>query len=277
MNKTLNIKGRLVSAGDPMIMGILNVTPDSFYDGGRYTEEDSIKCRIDSILEEGADIIDIGAYSSRPGATDISVEEEWKRLEKALSLIFKMHTDAVVSVDTFRSEIARKAVEAGAAMVNDISGGDSDTDMFSTIADLHVPYIMMHMQGTPQTMQDSPRYNNVTNDILELFNLKINRLRELGVKDIILDPGFGFGKTTNDNYDIMNNMEKFRIFGMPLLVGVSRKSMIYKTLNTDAAKSLNGTSVLNTIALIKGAAILRVHDVREAVECVKLYKECYRS
>lgn len=277
MNKTLNIKGRLVSAGDPMIMGILNVTPDSFYDGGRYTEEDSIKCRIDSILEEGADIIDIGAYSSRPGATDISVEEEWKRLEKALSLIFKMHPDAVVSVDTFRSEIARKAVEAGAAMVNDISGGDSDTDMFSTIADLHVPYIMMHMQGTPQTMQDSPRYNNVTNDILELFNLKINRLRELGVKDIILDPGFGFGKTTNDNYDIMNNMEKFRIFGMPLLVGVSRKSMIYKTLNTDAAKSLNGTSVLNTIALIKGAAILRVHDVREAVECVKLYKECYRS
>lgn len=277
MNKTLNIKGRLVSAGDPMIMGILNVTPDSFYDGGRYTEEDSIKCRIDSILEEGADIIDIGAYSSRPGATDISVEEEWKRLEKALSLIFKMHPDAVVSVDTFRSEIARKAIEAGAAMVNDISGGDSDTDMFSTIADLHVPYIMMHMQGTPQTMQDSPRYNNVTNDILELFNLKINRLRELGVKDIILDPGFGFGKTTNDNYDIMNNMEKFRIFGMPLLVGVSRKSMIYKTLNTDAAKSLNGTSVLNTIALIKGAAILRVHDVREAVECVKLYKECYRS
>lgn len=277
MNKTLNIKGRLVSAGDPMIMGILNVTPDSFYDGGRYTEEDSIKCRIDSILEEGADIIDIGAYSSRPGATDISVEEEWKRLEKALSLIFKMHPDAVVSVDTFRSEIVRKAVEAGAAMVNDISGGDSDTDMFSTIADLHVPYIMMHMQGTPQTMQDSPRYNNVTNDILELFNLKINRLRELGVKDIILDPGFGFGKTTNDNYDIMNNMEKFRIFGMPLLVGVSRKSMIYKTLNTDAAKSLNGTSVLNTIALIKGAAILRVHDVREAVECVKLYKECYRS
>lgn len=277
MNKTLNIKGRLVSAGDPMIMGILNVTPDSFYDGGRYTEEDSIKCRIDSILEEGADIIDIGAYSSRPGATDISVEEEWKRLEKALSLIFKMHPDAVVSVDTFRSEIARKAVEAGAAMVNDISGGDSDTDMFSTIADLHVPYIMMHMQGTPQTMQDSPRYNNVTNDILELFNLKINRLRELGVKDIILDPGFGFGKTTIDNYDIMNNMEKFRIFGMPLLVGVSRKSMIYKTLNTDAAKSLNGTSVLNTIALIKGAAILRVHDVREAVECVKLYKECYRS
>lgn len=277
MNKTLNIKGRLVSAGDPMIMGILNVTPDSFYDGGRYTEEDSIKCRIDSILEEGADIIDIGAYSSRPGATDISVEEEWKRLEKALSLIFKMHPDAVVSVDTFRSEIARKAVEVGAAMVNDISGGDSDTDMFSTIADLHVPYIMMHMQGTPQTMQDSPRYNNVTNDILELFNLKINRLRELGVKDIILDPGFGFGKTTNDNYDIMNNMEKFRIFGMPLLVGVSRKSMIYKTLNTDAAKSLNGTSVLNTIALIKGAAILRVHDVREAVECVKLYKECYRS
>lgn len=277
MNKTLNIKGRLVSAGDPMIMGILNVTPDSFYDGGRYTEEDSIKCRIDSILEEGADIIDIGAYSSRPGATDISVEEEWKRLEKALSLIFKMHPDAVVSVDTFRSEIARKAVEAGAAMVNDISGGDSDTDMFSTIADLHVPYIMMHMQGTPQTMQDSPSYNNVTNDILELFNLKINRLRELGVKDIILDPGFGFGKTTNDNYDIMNNMEKFRIFGMPLLVGVSRKSMIYKTLNTDAAKSLNGTSVLNTIALIKGAAILRVHDVREAVECVKLYKECYRS
>lgn len=277
MNKTLNIKGRLVSAGDPMIMGILNVTPDSFYDGGHYTEEDSIKCRIDSILEEGADIIDIGAYSSRPGATDISVEEEWKRLEKALSLIFKMHPDAVVSVDTFRSEIARKAIEAGAAMVNDISGGDSDTDMFSTIADLHVPYIMMHMQGTPQTMQDSPRYNNVTNDILELFNLKINRLRELGVKDIILDPGFGFGKTTNDNYDIMNNMEKFRIFGMPLLVGVSRKSMIYKTLNTDAAKSLNGTSVLNTIALIKGAAILRVHDVREAVECVKLYKECYRS
>lgn len=277
MNKHLNIKGKLLSTQRPLIMGILNITPDSFFDGGKYEYTTEIQKRVREIVDEGADIIDIGAYSSRPGAVDISEEEEWNRLKRGLDVIFKEYDDAIVSVDTFRSGIATRAIEAGAAIINDISGGDLDKDMFQTIAQLNVPYIVMHMQGTPQTMQDNPSYNNTISEIIFDLSKKIDTLRQYGVKDIIIDPGFGFGKLPNDNYSILNNLEKFTIFELPILVGLSRKSMIYKTIDSTPDNSLNGTTVLNALALAKGANILRVHDVREAVECVKLYERCYHS
>lgn len=258
-------------------MGILNITPDSFFDGGKYKYTTEIQKRVREIVDEGADIIDIGAYSSRPGAVDISEEEEWNRLKRGLDVIFEEYDDAIVSVDTFRSGIATRAIEAGAAIINDISGGDLDKDMFQTIAQLNVPYIVMHMQGTPQTMQDNPSYNNTISEIIFDLSKKIDTLRQYGVKDIIIDPGFGFGKLPNDNYSILNNLEKFTIFELPILVGLSRKSMIYKTIDSTPDNSLNGTTVLNALALAKGANILRVHDVREAVECVKLYERCYHS
>lgn len=277
MNKHLNIKGKLLSTQRPLIMGILNITPDSFFDGGKYEYTTEIQKRVREIVDEGADIIDIGAYSSRPGAVDISEEEEWNRLKRGLDVIFEEYDDAIVSVDTFRSGIATRAIEAGAAIINDISGGDLDKDMFQTIAQLNVPYIVMHMQGTPQTMQDNPSYNNTISEIIVDLSKKIDTLRQYGVKDIIIDPGFGFGKLPNDNYSILNNLEKFTIFELPILVGLSRKSMIYKTIDSTPDNSLNGTTVLNALALAKGANILRVHDVREAVECVKLYERCYHS
>lgn len=277
MNKHLNIKGKLLSTQRPLIMGILNITPDSFFDGGKYEYTTEIQKRVREIVDEGADIIDIGAYSSRPGAVDISEEEEWNRLKRGLDVIFEEYNDAIVSVDTFRSGIATRAIEAGVAIINDISGGDLDKDMFQTIAQLNVPYIVMHMQGTPQTMQDNPSYNNTISEIIFDLSKKIDTLRQYGVKDIIIDPGFGFGKLPNDNYSILNNLEKFTIFELPILVGLSRKSMIYKTIDSTPDNSLNGTTVLNALALAKGANILRVHDVREAVECVKLYERCYHS
>lgn len=277
MNKHLNIKGKLLSTQRPLIMGILNITPDSFFDGGKYEYTTEIQKRVREIVDEGADIIDIGAYSSRPGAVDISEEKEWNRLKRGLDVIFEEYDDAIVSVDTFRSGIATRAIEAGAAIINDISGGDLDKDMFQTIAQLNVPYIVMHMQGTPQTMQDNPSYNNTISEIIFDLSKKIDTLRQYGVKDIIIDPGFGFGKLPNDNYSILNNLEKFTIFELPILVGLSRKSMIYKTIDSTPDNSLNGTTVLNALALAKGANILRVHDVREAVECVKLYERCYHS
>ena len=277
MNKHLNIKGKLLSTQRPLIMGILNITPDSFFDGGKYEYTTEIQKRVREIVDEGADIIDIGAYSSRPGAVDISEEEEWNRLKRGLDVIFEEYDDAIVSVDTFRSGIATRAIEAGAAIINDISGGDLDKDMFQTISQLNVPYIVMHMQGTPQTMQDNPSYNNTISEIIFDLSKKIDTLRQYGVKDIIIDPGFGFGKLPNDNYSILNNLEKFTIFELPILVGLSRKSMIYKTIDSTPDNSLNGTTVLNALALAKGANILRVHDVREAVECVKLYEKCYHS
>lgn len=277
MNKHLNIKGKLLSTQRPLIMGILNITPDSFFDGGKYEYTTEIQKRVREIVDEGADIIDIGAYSSRPGAVDISEEEEWNRLKRGLDVIFEEYDDAIVSVDTFRSGIATRAIEAGAAIINDISGGDLDKDMFQTISQLNVPYIVMHMQGTPQTMQDNPSYNNTISEIIFDLSKKIDTLRQYGVKDIIIDPGFGFGKLPNDNYSILNNLEKFTIFELPILVGLSRKSMIYKTIDSTPDNSLNGTTVLNALALAKGANILRVHDVREAVECVKLYERCYHS
>lgn len=267
----INVNGRLMDLSCPQVMGILNVTPDSFYASSRKQTEEEIAARAQQILAEGGSIIDIGAYSSRPNAEHISAEEEMKRLRNGLEIIVREHPDAVLSVDTFRADVARMCVEEyGVAIVNDIAAGNMDSEMFSTIARLGVPYIMMHMQGTPQNMQQHPHYEDVLREVLYYFSEKVQRLRDMGVKDIILDPGFGFGKTIEHNYELLNQMEEFAIFELPLLVGVSRKSMIYKLLGITSEEALNGTTVLHTIALMKGANILRVHDVKEAVEAVRL-------
>lgn len=273
MKMTLNLRGQLVSYTQPIVMGILNVTPDSFYDGGRYCKADEISRRVDQIISEGAEIIDIGAYSSRPGAQNVTVEEEWSRLSQGLEIIHKRCPEAIISVDTFRADVAEKSiVDGGAAIINDISAGMIDVQMFPTVAKLGVPYILMHMQGTPQDMQNQPQYNDVTNEVILFLSEKVLKLRQLGVKDIIIDPGFGFGKTIEHNYTLLRNLDKFKIFDMPLLVGISRKSMIYKPLNITPQEALNGTTVLNTLALVNGASILRVHDVKAAVESIKLMK-----
>lgn len=267
----INVNGRLMDLSCPQVMGILNVTPDSFYAGSRKQTEEEIAARAQQILAEGGSIIDIGAYSSRPNAEHISAKEEMKRLRNGLEIIGREHPDAVLSVDTFRADVARMCVEEyGVAIVNDIAAGNMDSEMFSTIARLGVPYIMMHMQGTPQNMQQHPHYEDVLHEVLYYFSEKVQRLRDMGVKDIILDPGFGFGKTIEHNYELLNRMEEFAIFELPLLVGVSRKSMIYKLLDITPEEALNGTTVLHTIALMKRANILRVHDVKEAVEAVRL-------
>lgn len=267
----INVKGRLLDLSVPKVMGILNVTPDSFYAGSRMQTEEDIAARARQIIAEGASIIDIGAYSSRPNAEHISAEEEMKRLRTGLEILNRNHPDAVISVDTFRADVAEWCVkEYGVAVINDIAAGEMDNRMFRTVARLGVPYIMMHMQGTPQDMQKEPRYENLIKDVFLYFSRKVQQLRDLGVKDIILDPGFGFGKTLEHNYKLMAHLEEFRIFELPLLVGVSRKSMIYKLLGGTPQDSLNGTTVLDTVALMKGANILRVHDVREAVEAVRI-------
>ncbi len=273
-SKIINIKGKLCDLSHPVVMGILNITPDSFFDGGKYfSESDKIKARIDQILTEGGKIIDIGAYSSRPGADDVSEDEEYRRLARAFDVIVANYSDLTISVDTFRSGIARKAVlEFGVDIINDISAGEIDKNMFTTVAELNVPYILMHMQGRPADMQDSPTYADVVEDIVLYLSRKVMELRQLGVKDIIIDPGFGFGKTLEQNYALLNRLEAFDVFELPLLVGISRKSMIYKLLNKTPQESLNGTTVLNTLALTKGASILRVHDVKEAVECVTIFE-----
>ncbi len=255
----------------PQVMGILNVTPDSFYAQSRKQSDEEIAQRATQILSEGASIIDIGAYSSRPNAEHITAEEEMRRLRHGLSIITREHPEAVLSVDTFRADVAAMCVEEyGVAIINDIAAGEMDNRMFDTVARLNVPYIMMHMQGTPQTMQATPHYDNLMKEIFLYFAEKIAKLHELGVKDIILDPGFGFGKTLAHNYELLNNLQEFAQFEMPLLVGVSRKSMIYKLLGTTPEKALNGTTVIDTVALLKGADILRVHDVRQAVEAVRI-------
>lgn len=272
--KYINANGKLMDLSQPQVMGILNVTPDSFYAGSRQQTEKEITRRATQILEEGASIIDIGAYSSRPNAEHISPDEEMRRLRTGLEIINRDHPGTVVSVDTFRAGVARMCVEEyGAAIINDISAGAMDGQMFNTIARLGVPYIIMHMQGTPQNMQMNPHYDNLLKEIFYYFSEKVQKLRDLGVKDIILDPGFGFGKTLEHNYQLMNHLEEFRIFELPLLVGVSRKSMIYKLLGGTPDDSLNGTTVLDTISLIKGANILRVHDVKAAVETIKIVQK----
>lgn len=270
-SKYVNVNGQLFSLSVPSVMGILNVTPDSFYAGSRMQVEADIAARAQQILDEGASIIDIGAYSSRPNAEHISAEEEMRRLCRGLEIVNRNHPGAVISVDTFRANVAERCVtDYGVAMINDISAGEMDPQMFATVARLGVPYIMMHMQGTPQSMQQEPHYDNLLKEVFLYLAQKVQQLRDLGVKDIILDPGFGFGKTLEHNYELMAELDKFSIFGVPLLVGVSRKSMIYRLLGGIPQDALNGTTVLNTIALMKGADILRVHDVHEAVEAVKI-------
>ena len=270
----INVNGRLMDLSEPQVMGILNVTPDSFYAGSRGVTERYILDRLEQIMGEGASIVDIGTYSSRPGAQEVSVEEEMERLRTGLELIREHRPDAIVSVDTFRADVAKMCVEEyGVAIINDISAGQMDEQMFATIARLGVPYIIMHMKGTPQTMQTNPQYEHFLKEVFYYFSEKVQKLRDLGVKDIIIDPGFGFGKTLEHNYELMNHLEEFALFELPLLVGVSRKSMIYKFLDTTPEEALNGTTVLNTIVLQKGANILRVHDVREAVEAVKIVQK----
>jgi len=276
LHKTLNIRGTLTSLDTPLVMGILNVTPDSFYADSRKQTEVAIEERIQAILSEGGRIIDLGGYSSRPDAAEVSPEEEMKRLAFALKILNTHYPDVTLSVDTFRADVARRCVEEyGVAIINDISGGELDADMFGTVARLHVPYIMMHMRGTPQTKQQHTDYADIMEEIMLYFARKVRQLRLLGVNDIILDPGFGFSKTVDQNYTLMGHLREFKDFGLPLLVGVSRKSMIYKYLGGTPADSLNGTTVLNTIALLNGTDILRVHDVKAAVEAVKLVSKTF--
>lgn len=267
----INANGKLLDLSTPCVMGILNATPDSFYADSRMQTEAQIARRVEQMAQEGAGIMDVGAYSSRPGAADVSAKEEMERLRTALGVVRRLQPDAIVSVDTFRADVARMCVEEyGAAIINDISGGELDKDMFATVARLQVPYVLMHMQGTPQDMQQRPHYDSLLEDVFLYFARKVQQLRDLGVKDIILDPGFGFGKTLEHNYELLAHLEDFRIFELPLLAGVSRKSMIYRLLDATPAEALNGTTVVHSICLLKGADILRVHDVRQAVEAVKI-------
>ncbi len=271
MHSTINCKGRLIDLSKPLVMGIVNITEDSFYVGSRCNNEELIRARVQLQLYEGASFIDIGAYSTRPGCEDIPPETEKKRILKAMKIINSNFPDAIVSVDTFRADVARFAVqECGASIINDISGGTLDEKMFETVADLHVPYIMMHIKGTPQTMQQHCQYENMMDEIIKFFAERVQRLKLLGVNDIIIDPGFGFAKDLDQNYELMQRLDELKVFELPILVGISRKSMIYKLLRTDADSALNGTTVLNTIALTKGANILRVHDVEPAMEAIKI-------
>ena len=271
MMHTLNLRGKLYSLCEPKIMGILNVTPDSFYAESRTSDEEHIAARVQQLMDDGADMIDIGGYSSRPGADDVSPEEEMNRLRRGLRVVRRLYPEVPVSVDTFRADVARMCVEEeDADIINDISGGMLDRQMFRTVARLGVPYILMHMQGTPDTMQQAPHYDNLRREVMLYFAERIDRLCQMGAKDIIVDPGFGFGKTLEHNYELFHHLDDFNLFNLPLLVGISRKSMIYKLLGGTPQTSLNGTTVLNTIALMKGVHILRVHDVKEAVEVKRI-------
>lgn len=271
MMHTLNLRGKLYSLCEPKIMGILNVTPDSFYAESRTSDEEHIAARVQQLMDDGADMIDIGGYSSRPGADDVSPEEEMNRLRRGLRVVRRLYPEVPISVDTFRADVARMCVEEeGADIINDISGGMMDRQMFRTVARLGVPYILMHMQGTPATMQQAPHYDNLRREVMLYFAERIDRLCQMGAKDIIVDPGFGFGKTLEHNYELFHHLDDFNLFNLPLLVGISRKSMIYKLLGGTPQTSLNGTTVLNTIALMKGVHILRVHDVKEAVEAKRI-------
>ncbi|WP_046758297.1 dihydropteroate synthase [Kordia jejudonensis] len=268
--KSINCKGRLVSLETPKVMGILNVTPDSFFDGGKYKDEVSMLTQVEKMLTDGATFIDIGAYSSRPNAPHVSETEEKQRLLPIVTTVLKHFPETIISIDTFRSAVAKEAIEAGAALINDISAGNLDAHMMETVGMLRVPYIMMHMQGTPKTMQNNPSYENIVKELLHYFSGKIAEAKSHKINDIIIDPGFGFGKTVAHNYEILKQLEVFQLLDFPVLAGVSRKSMIYKVLENSPQEALNGTSVLHTIALQNGASILRVHDVKEAMECVRL-------
>ena len=271
VHNSLKVKSHLLSPSPALVMGILNVTDDSFYDGGRYTNDAAVLRRAEQFLKEGGDIIDVGAVSTKPGAADISVEEEWKRLEKPLELIAKNFPDAVVSVDTWRADIAQRSVEAGAAIINDVSGGTFDERMAEVVGRLQVPYVLMHTTAKPDKMQQQPLGEDMLLTMMQFFARQLTLFKEAGCVDVILDPGFGFGKTLEQNYFLMKNLSAFQIFECPILVGISRKSMIYKLLETSPEEALAGTVVLNTLALQQGASILRVHDVREAVETVRVF------
>lgn len=270
---TINCKGKLLNFDSPIVMGILNVTPDSFYDGGNLSNEDKIIEKANQMLSEGATILDVGGYSSKPGATEVSEKEEINRVVPAIKSILSQFPEAILSVDTFRSSVAREAVNAGASIINDISAGELDPTMFSTVRELQVPYCIMHMQGNPKTMQQNPTYQNVVTEVFYSLSKKVELLKELGVNDILIDPGFGFGKTIEHNYEILNHLNHFSLMNLPILVGVSRKSMIYKVLENTPSEALNGTTALNSFALMKGANILRVHDVKQAQETIFLFNK----
>lgn len=269
---TINCKGNLIDFSTPSVMGILNITPDSFYDGGAYKNNKEILLQVSKMLNEGATFIDVGAYSSRPGASHISEDQELLRITPIIQLLVKEFPDIIISVDTFRSKVATETITMGAALINDISGGKMDENMFSTIARLQVPYILMHMQGTPQNMQQHPKYNNITKELVSFFAKQIFALKQLHVHDVIIDVGFGFGKTIVHNYTLLNDLALFKHLDVPILTGISRKSMLYKLLEITPKEALNATSIANTIALLNGSNILRVHDVKEAVEAVKIVK-----
>lgn len=270
----INVGGQLMDLSEPQVMGILNVTPDSFYENSRQQSEAQIAGRTEQIMEEGASIIDIGAYSTRAGAADISAEEEMERLALALQTVRRTAPQAIISIDTFRADVARRCVEEyGAHIINDISGGELDKDMFRTMAGLNVPYILTHMRGNPQTMQQEATYQDVTKEVIVHLGHRLEQLREMGVCDVILDPGFGFAKTLDHNYELMAHLQAFKVLQAPLLVGVSRKSMVYRLLECTPQEALNGTTALHTIALLKGANILRVHDVKAAAEAISIVKE----
>ncbi|SNR36697.1 dihydropteroate synthase [Flavobacterium sp. ov086] len=267
----MNCKGQLIDLSIPKVMGILNVTPNSFFDGGKYKNEAEIISQVDKMLSEGATFIDIGAYSSKPSAEFVTEQEEIERIVPVIKLILKHFPETLLSIDTFRAAVAKASIESGAAIINDIAAGELDDKMFEVIAKYNVPYIMMHMRGNPQTMQSLTQYDDIVKEMLFYFSKKVKHARSLGINDLILDPGFGFAKTTDQNYEVLQKMELFNLLELPVLAGVSRKSMIYKTLGNTAQEALNGTTVINTIALTKRAKILRVHDVKEAVECVTLF------
>ncbi|WP_437397070.1 dihydropteroate synthase [Flagellimonas lutimaris] len=267
---TINCKGELVDLISPKVMGILNLTPDSFFDGGKYKDESSILAQVEYMLDHGATFIDMGAYSSRPGADHVPEDEELQRMIPVIDLILKNFPDTLISIDTFRSKVAAESIEHGAAIINDIAAGNLDENMFATIAKYQVPYIMMHMKGTPQSMQKEATYDNLINDLRFYFSEKIQEATSKKINDLIIDPGFGFAKTTAQNYTLLNHLDMFQSLGLPILIGLSRKSMVYKTLESSPQEALNGTTVLHTVALLKGANIIRAHDVKEASECVKL-------
>ena len=270
---TINCKGNLIDCNIPKVMGILNVTPNSFFDGGKYSDTEAILLQVEKMLQEGATFIDVGGYSSKPNAEFVSEQEELNRILPIVQLILNRFPETLLSIDTFRSSVAKACIENGAAMINDISAGKLDDKMLETIANFQVPYCMMHLRGTPETMQTQTNYDDIVKEMLFYFSERVAAARAFGINDLIIDPGFGFAKTTEQNFEVLQKLELFQTFELPILVGFSRKSMIYKTLNSNASEALNGTTVLNTLGLSKGAKILRVHDVKEAVECVKLFEK----
>lgn len=267
---TINCKGKLIDLSTPKVMGILNITPDSFFDGGKYKNDKAVLVQVERMLNDGATFIDIGGYSSRPGAKHISEEEELMRVGRIVQMVHNEFPEVLISIDTFRSKVAKEVIDMGGALINDISGGKMDANMFATVAQLQVPYIMMHMQGTPQNMQQNPEYKNVVTEVISFFAQQLQELKELKVNDVIVDVGFGFGKTLDHNFELLHKLSMFKVLDAPILTGVSRKSMLYKTLGITPKEALNATTVANTIALLNGTSILRVHDVKEAVETVTI-------